>query len=99
MKADERVLFEGDCRAMYLRLKDGMNLARKKHPIFAEGKFQALGVIGDEYRELVKAIEKEGDIRSVEEAWDVVFTCLRFILGEHRPLEGLQSEFGWERRK
>ena len=94
----ENVLFEGDCKALYLRLKDGMILARKKHPFYAEGKYQALGVIGEEYREFVQAIEKESDTRSVEEAWDVVFTCLRFILGEHRTPEGKGDGFGWERR-
>ena len=30
----------------------GCKLTRKKHHVFAEGKYQALGVIGEEFREL-----------------------------------------------
>lgn len=93
------VLFQGDCKALYLRLKDGMELARKKHPIYAEGKYQALGVIREEVEELTRAIEKEGDVRAVEEAWDVVFTCLRFILGEHAVHEGKVPGFAWEKKQ
>lgn len=92
------VVFPGDCKAFYLRLREGMELARQKHPVFAEGKYHALGVIGEEYRELEKAITKEGDIRSVEEAWDVLLTCARFILGEHRVMEGGEPGFGWEKK-
>lgn len=92
------MIFPGDCKALYIRMKEGMELARKKHPLFAEGKYNALGVIGDEYREFVQAIEKENDVRAVEEAWDVLLTCLRFILGEHVPHEGRMPGFGWEKK-
>lgn len=57
--------------------------ARTKHPLYAEGRFQALGVIGAEYEELVQAVENESAYRQQEEAKDVIATCLRFLNSEH----------------
>ena len=62
--------------------------ARTKHPRFAEGRFEALGVIGAEYRELEKAIERESAQRQEDEARDVIATCLRFLNGEHEQSTG-----------
>jgi hypothetical protein len=86
-----------DSKAFFQKYEQVMTLARKKHPFYAEGKYQALGVIGEEYEEFVKAIEKESELRSIEEAWDVIATCTRFIVGEHR-LQGEKRGFGWEKR-
>ena len=61
-----------------------MGEARKKHPVFAEGKYHALGVIGEEYRELVHAVEHETPERICDEALDVAVTALRLWLGEHK---------------
>lgn len=58
--------------------------ARGKHPRYAEGEYEALGVIGAEYEELVQAIEKESEFRQQEEAKDVIATCIRFLGGEHK---------------
>ena len=61
-----------------------MQHARKKHPRFAEGKFQALGVIHAEYLELEQAVAKnEGREREQDEALDTATTALRFFLLEH----------------
>ena len=60
--------------------------ARRKHawPDEADGKFQALGVIHAEYRELEQAVEHgEGRAREKDEALDVIATAARFWLGEH----------------
>lgn len=62
----------------------GCKLARRKHPVFAEGKYQALGVIGEEYRELEQAVERESLERQAAEALDVAITALRFVQEEHR---------------
>ena len=56
--------------------------ARKKHPVFAEGKYHALGVIGAEYEELVRAVERETPERVRDEALDVAVTALRLWAGE-----------------
>ena len=60
-----------------------MGEARGKHPVFAEGRYHALGVIGEEYRELVHAVEHESPERIRDEALDVAVTALRLWLGEH----------------
>ena len=62
----------------------GCKLARRKHPVFAEGRYQALGVIGEEYRELEQAVERESLERQAAEALDVAITALRFVQEEHR---------------
>lgn len=58
--------------------------ARKKHPVFAEGKFHALGVIESEFRELEYAVEHEAEDRQRDEALDVIATCVRFLCDEHK---------------
>lgn len=65
-------------------LARGCKLARKKHPVFAEGKYHALGVIGEEYRELERAVERESPERQAAEALDVAITAIRFVQEEHR---------------
>lgn len=57
--------------------------ARRKHPVFAEGAPQALGVIGSEYDELCYAVEKESPQRQTDEALDVLVTAFRFVATEH----------------
>ena len=57
--------------------------ARTKHPRFAEGPYEALGVIGAEYKELEQAVEHESGFRQEEEAKDVIATCIRFLCSEH----------------
>ena len=56
---------------MIAALARRMEEARKKHPVFAEGKYHALGVIGAEYEELAAL-----------EALDVAVTALRLWAGE-----------------
>lgn len=73
-----------------------LETAREKHPVFAEGQYEALGVIREEIREFTKAVEKESALRAVEEAMDAKATLERFILGEHLPIE--QRGFGWWER-
>mgnify|MGYP001552529970 FL=1 len=65
----------------------GCKMARKKHHVFAEGKYHALGVIGEEFRELEHAVLHESDERQKDEALDVIATCIRFLCDEHRQEE------------
>ena len=67
---------------MIAALARRMAEARKKHPVFAEGKYPALGVIGAEYEELVRAVERETPERVRDEALDVAVTALRLWAGE-----------------
>ena len=66
--------------ALSLRLGE----ARQKHPTFARGPFEAGEVINAEMQELLQAIGCESRQRQIDEALDVMATCMRFILGEHR---------------
>ena len=66
--------------AVNLRLGE----ARQKHQTFARDAFEAYGVIADEVLELRHAIGCESRQRQIDEALDVIATCLRFILGEHQ---------------
>ena len=68
--------------AIIAALARRMAEARKKHPVFAEGKYHALGVIGAEYEELVRAVERETPERVRDEALDVAVTALRLWAGE-----------------
>lgn len=77
---DITILGEQALVALMQRLSE----ARGKHPVFAEGKYHALGVIGEEYRELVHAVEHETPERICDEALDVAVTALRLWLGEHK---------------
>ena len=71
-----------DGMAIIAALARRMAEARKKHPVFAEGKYHALGVIGAEYEELVRAVERETPERVRDEALDVAVTALRLWAGE-----------------
>ena len=84
----ESALFFGnggqrDGAAMIAARARRMSEARQKHPVFAEGKYHALGVIGAEYEELVRAVERETPERIRDEALDVAVTALRLGAGEH----------------
>ena len=70
---------------MIAALARRMGEAREKHPWpeHADGKYQALGVVGEEYHELVIAVEKETPERMRDEALDVAVTALRMWAGEH----------------
>ena len=74
----------GVCEQALAALMQRLSEARGKHPVFAEGKYHALGVIGEEYRELVYAVEHETPERIRDEALDVAVTALRLWLGEHK---------------
>ena len=53
--------------------------AEKKHPDFADGIYQGVGVIGEEYGELCQALNKgEGEERVMDEAFDLLCVAWRF---------------------
>ena len=56
--------------------------ARTQHPVFADNKEEAFDVIMDEMYELYEAIQNEPWGRQVDEALDVIATCVRFIEGD-----------------
>lgn len=57
--------------------------AEKKHPDFADGIYQGVGVIGEEYGELCQALNKnQGEARVMDEALDLLCVVWRFCRGD-----------------
>ncbi len=83
-----------DGRNLITALAKRMGEARGKHPVFAEGKYHALGVVGAEYHELEHAVEYETPERIRDEALDVAVTALRLWLGEHGRAGWQYETFG-----
>jgi hypothetical protein len=53
--------------------------AKEKHPEFADGMYQGVGVIGEEYGELCQALNKnQGEERVMDEALDLLCVVWRF---------------------
>jgi len=70
--------------------------ARRKHPVFARSKAEALNAVTAEYFELVQAVTKgEGPRREREEAAHAVATLIRFIMKEWLDYE---EEAGAEKK-
>jgi len=82
-----RTLGNGNSGAGYellYRIIKGLERARRLHPVFAEGKYQALGRISAEVGELVQAVEKnEGTEREKSEIIDCLVVLIRAWLNEH----------------
>ena len=69
------------CTAILERIEH----ARAKHPDWAGmGATAAFAIILGEVAELKEAISGESEERQKDEALDVIATCCRFILGEHK---------------
>ena len=85
-----RVLGNGhslDGYKLFYKIIKGLQRARRLHPVFAEGKYQALGRITAEVGELVQAVEKnEGTDREDSEILDSIFTLIRMYNKEHEVL-------------
>ena len=66
-------------------LIDRIAKAEKKHPGFADGIYQGVGVIGEEYGELCQALNKnQGEERVMDEALDLLCVVWRFCRGDWR---------------
>lgn len=67
---DGRVLF-----ALISRIAKAVEI----HPDFADGMYQGVGVLGEEYGELCQALNKgEGEERVMDEALDLLCVAWRF---------------------
>lgn len=57
--------------------------AEEKHPDFADGMYQGVGVLGEEYGELCQALNKnQGEARVMDEALDLLCVVWRFCRGD-----------------
>ena len=70
---------------MYARLSARVSEAERKHPVFADGIYQGVGVIGEEYGALCQALNKnQGEERVMDEAFDLLCVVWRFCRGDWR---------------
>lgn len=70
---------------IYKRILKRISEAETKHPVFAEGQYQALGILGEEYGEVVRSLTKqEGEQRMQDELLDVLAVAWRFYRGDWR---------------
>ena len=73
------------CRRLSARVSE----AERKHPGFADGIYQGVGVIGEEYGELCQALNKnQGEERVMDEALDLLCVVWRFCRGDWRQKRG-----------
>ena len=87
----ELIIGNGSAAAGHRLIEDiarRVSEARRKHPVIAEGKYHALGVIGEEYQEVVQAVEKETPDRVYQELLDLITTSIRAANGEHEVGHG-----------
>lgn len=67
-----------------------LEAAREKHPVFAEGMYEALGRVGAEYGELIQSVEKgEPGERVRQEALHLLVTTVRLLNGEYESKDGI----------
>lgn len=70
---------------LLVKLAERVKAAEKKHPDFADGIYQGVGVIGEEYGELCQALNKnQGEVRVMDEALDLLCVVWRFCRGDWR---------------
>ena len=68
---------------LLMKLTDRVMAAEIKHPDFADGIYQGVGVIGEEYGELCQALNKrQGEERIMDEALDLLCVVWRFCRGD-----------------
>lgn len=70
---------------LLVALAERVKAAEEKHPHFADGIYQGVGVIGEEYGELCQALNKlQGEERVMDEALDLLCVAWRFCRGDWR---------------
>ena len=65
------------------RVCERVRWARTKHERYANGKYEALGVVASEFLEFEHAVLSESVDRQEDEALDVIATCIRFLAREY----------------
>lgn len=88
-----RIVGNGNARGgewLLFGLAGELEAAREKHPVFAEGIYEALGRVGAEYGELIQAVEKgEPGERVRQEALHLLVTTVRLLNGEYESKDGI----------
>lgn len=67
-----------------LVIEKAVKHAEQKHPVFAENRFQAISVIGEEFGELAQAVNDNDFEKAEAEALDLIATCIRFLKNKEK---------------
>lgn len=79
-----------DDRWLLRRLEERLAEAEKKHPVFSEGIYQGVGVVGEEYGEFCQSLNKlQGEARAMDEALDLLCVVWRLCRGDWRQDDGV----------
>lgn len=70
-----------------LEIISAVRHAEKKHPEFAENRFQAVSIIGEEFGELAQAVNDNDFEQAEAEALDLIATCIRFLKNKNKLKE------------
>lgn len=62
-----------------LKIEKAVKHAEQKHPVFADNKYQAISIIGEEFGELAQAVNDNDFDKAEKEALDLIATCIRFL--------------------
>ena len=76
----------GSLMEIFDRISRTLLKAEKKHPDFAEGQYEALGYLGEEYGEVTKEITKGKDgweKRMDSEIYDLIAVAIRMLRREY----------------
>ena len=60
-------------------IKQSLQYARTKHPLFAENESAGVSVIGEEFGELCKAVNERDFAHAKNEALHIIATCIRYV--------------------
>ena len=72
---------------LFYELETALQRAEKLHPIFAEGIYQGLGRVGEEYGELAQSINHGEPMERIEaEAMDLLVVAFRFVRKDYEQL-------------
>ena len=77
----------GSLMEIFDRVSRTLIKAEKKHPTFAEGQYEALGFLGEEYGEVTKEITKGKDgweKRMDSELYDLIAVAIRMLRREYQ---------------
>ncbi len=86
-------LMSGDDSVLFYRLAKALQRAESLHPVFAEGVYQGLGRVGEEYGELAQCINHcETQDRVEAEALDLLVTAWRFCRKDYEQASKEESD-------
>ena len=60
-------------------IKQSLQYARTKHPLFSANEAEGVSIIGEEFGELCKAVNERDFAHAKSEALHIIATCIRYV--------------------